>query len=254
MNLSIIIPCYNESDNIANLRRQITPTVTSLAETRTVELILVDDGSQDGTWETLHQTFPDGEPYPAEVRFERHPTNLGLGAAIRTGFREARGDLVLTTDSDGTYRFETIPALLSTLTPEKDLVTASPYHPQGSVDGVPPYRLLLSKGSSLLYRILLNWKIYTYTALFRVYRRKVVESVPFESNGYLAGTEILVNSLLMGFQVAEYPAVLHSRVVGVSKARLVRTIRAHLRFQSKLLLHQLGIRPMFSAAQPKSKP
>jgi dolichol-phosphate mannosyltransferase len=173
---------------------------------------------------------------------KRHPTNLGLGAAIRTGFQAATGDIIVTTDSDGTYRFETIPDMLACLTDQVDLVTASPYHPKGEVVGVPKYRLFLSQGSSLIYRILVDWNIHTYTALYRVYRRKVTQSVPFESNGFLAGTEILVNSMLLGYKVAEYPAVLHSRVVGISKAKLMRTILAHLRFQGRLLLYRLGIR------------
>ena len=81
------------------------------------------------------------------------------------------------------------------------------------------YRLILSQGSSIIYRVLVSWKVHTYTSLFRAYRRKVIERVPFESNGFLAGTELLVNGMLMGYRVAEYPAVLYSRVHGTSKAK-----------------------------------
>ena len=58
------------------------------------------------------------------------------------------------------------------------------------------------------------------TALFRTYRRKVVENVPFESNGFLAGTELMVNAMRMGYQVAEYPTSLYSRVFGEPKVKL----------------------------------
>ena len=131
------------------------------------------------------------------------------------------------------------------------MVTASPYHPQGGVAGVPAYRLILSQGSSILYRILVNWRIHTYTALFRAYRRGVVDNVLFKADGFLAGTEILVNGMLMGYKAAEYPTVLHSRVHGASKAKIMRTIRAHLGFQFQVLRHRLGVSPLVKMRQVK---
>ena len=251
MDLSIVIPCYNEVENVSRLRTEFLPIVAELARTRAVEVVFVDDGSTDGTWQALHEAFGDNREVPVAFRFERHPTNRGLGAAIRTGFAAAGGEVVVTTDSDGTYRFSEIPALLAYLTPDVDIVTASPYHPAGGVEGVPAYRLILSRGSSLLYRLLLNWQVHTYTCLFRAYRREVVERVSFQSDGFLAGTEILVKAMLMGYQVAEYPAVLYSRAFGTSKAKLMRTILAHLGFQGRILLHRLGIVPLVES--PKGR-
>lgn len=243
MDLSIVVPCYNESDNVAKIQQEFFPVVAELAQTRSVEVIFVDDGSSDDTWQALVDAFGHDYLPGVAVRFERHPVNRGLGAAIRTGFAAAKGEVIVTTDSDGTYKFTEIPALLACLTPEVDMVTASPYHPAGGIVGVPAYRLILSQGSSILYRILVDWRVHTYTALFRTYRRQVIEYVPFESDGFLAGTEILVNGMLMGYRVAEYPAVLHSRVFGTSKAKLIRTIKAHLKFQGRVLLHRLSLKP-----------
>jgi len=243
MDLSIIVPCYNEVENIVKIKSELWPVVAELASASSVEVVFVDDGSRDGTWQALIDTFANGDAPQVAVQFERHDVNRGLGAALRTGFTAARGQIVVTTDSDGTYKFSEIPALLSYLTPNIDIVTASPYHPKGGVAGVPPYRLILSRGSSTIYRFLVNWHVYTYTSLFRAYRRTVIEQVPFESNGYLAGTELLVNGMLMGFRAVEYPAVLHSRVLGTSKAKLARTILAHLKFQARVLLRRLNLTP-----------
>ena len=243
MDLSIIIPCYNEVDAVPKLRDEFFPVVRELEKTYTVEVVFVDDGSSDGTLDVLQEAF-GGSDSSTRICFEKHPINRGLGAAIRTGFQSSHGDIIVTTDSDATYRFEEIIPLLDSLAPEVDLVTASPYHPEGGVENVPEYRLVLSKGSSFLYRLLLNWNIHTYTALFRVYRRSIVEHVPFQSDGFLAGTEILVNSLLMGYCVAEYPTVLHARTAGTSKAKIIRTIRAHLGFQWHLMLYRLHMTPM----------
>jgi dolichol-phosphate mannosyltransferase len=243
MDLSIIVPCYNEVENIPKIKRELLPVVAELAKGSSVEIVFVDDGSRDGTWQALNDAFGDGSASQITIRFERHEVNRGLGAAIRTGFAAARGQIAVTTDSDGTYKFSEIPALLSYFTPDIDMVTASPYHPKGGVAGVPRYRLILSQGSSTIYRFLVNWHVHTYTSLFRAYRREVIERVPFESDGYLAGTELLVNGMLMGYQVVEYPAVLHSRVLGTSKAKLARTILAHLKFQTHVLLRRLNLAP-----------
>jgi len=249
MDLSIIVPCYNEADNVPKLDQEFFPVVTRLAHSHSVEVIFVDDGSTDGTWQELRDAFRDGRRPDISVKFERHPVNKGLGAALRTGFAAARGDVIVTTDSDGTYRFSSIPELLSYLKPGVDVVTASPYHPQGSVAGVPAYRLVLSRGSSTIYRFLVDWNVRTYTCLFRAYRREVIDKAPFESNGFLAGTELMVNAMLMGYRVAEYPAVLYSRAFGASKAKVMRTIRAHLGFQLRVLLRRLRLMPRVAPRQ-----
>jgi dolichol-phosphate mannosyltransferase len=247
MDLSIIIPCYNEVDNVGKLEAELLPVVKELASARSVELVMVDDGSTDGTLDALEQALlghPDLED--VALRFERHPANMGLGAAIRTGFKAASGQTIVTTDSDGTYKFRNIPALLSNLETGVDIVTASPYHPAGEVVGVPGYRLILSQGSSMIYRVLVDWRIHTYTCLFRAYRRKVIEDISFESNGFLAGTELMVKAMLRGYKVVEFPAVLYSRAYGVSKAKIMRTIRAHLGFQWRVFLHRLNFSKLVS--------
>ena len=73
------------------------------------------------------------------------------------------------------------------------------------MDNVPAYRLFFSRGASFLYRLLVQWNLYTWTALFRAYRRDVVRTVPFASTGFLAGTEILVNAIGAGYRAAEFP-------------------------------------------------
>ena len=255
MDLSVIIPCYNEVDNVTKLQGELFPLLKQMVQRQSIEVVFVDDGSMDGTLDALQNAFGDpAATAPIKIKFQKHPKNLGLGAAIRTGFRASEGNIILTTDSDGTYRFEEIPLILSCLSPDVDIVTASPYHPKGGVIDVPGYRLILSRGSSLIYRLLVNWHLHTYTSLFRVYRNIVIKSVPFKSNGFLAGTEILVNGMLMGYKVAEYPSVLHSRVAGTSKAKIIRTIRAHLGFQWHILLYRLGLTPKLRMNQTNNQP
>ncbi len=237
IDLTVVIPCYNEIENIPNLSAGLLPVIEELQCERTVEVIFVDDGSTDDTYQALVDHFG----HRSDISILRHESNRGLGAAIRTGFAAARGEVIITTNSDATYRVSEIPALLNHLGPGVDLVTASPYQRGGGVENVPAYRLILSHGASFLYRLLVDWRIATYTSLFRAYRRKVIEEVPFDSDDYLANAEILVNAMYKGYRVAEYPAVLHIRVYGTSKARIIRTIKAHLRFLAKILLRRLRL-------------
>jgi len=211
-----------------------------------IEVVFVDDGSRDGTYTALKNAFGSFNHPSISIKFEKHDVNRGLGAAVRTGFGAVTGDIIVTTDSDGTYHFSTIPALLEYLNGKVSIVTASPYHPQGEVVGVPRYRIFLSKGSSLIYRILLSWRVHTYTALYRAYRREVIDNITFAANDFLGGTELLVKAMLKGYQVDEFPAALHQRMFGVSKAKLMRTIMSHLNFQFRLILHRLHLRSMFA--------
>lgn len=239
MDLSIVIPCCNEEDSVPQLVAKLFPVVEQLRRDRSVELVFVDDGSTDATYDRLQEIVRDQK----DMRIVQHPVNRGLGAAIRTGFANARGELIVTADSDGTYRFTEIPDLLALLKPGVDIVTASPYNKKGRVENVSAYRIFLSRGSSLIYQILLDRHITAYTCLFRAYRQEVVRRVPFYSNGFLAGTELLVNAMFMGYKVAEHPSTLHSRQAGASKAKIVRIIRAHLSFQWGVLLRRLRLSP-----------
>jgi dolichol-phosphate mannosyltransferase len=250
MKLSVIIPCYNEIDNVSKLHDELLPVVRSLISTGpangseqfdSAEMLFVDDGSRDGTSDKLKESFGSESSPKLSFQFLKHETNAGLGAAIRTGFKHATGDILLTVDSDGTYKFSGIPDLLKRLTPDVDIVTASPYHPDGGVIGVPGYRLFFSKGSSMLYRLLVGRDVHTYTCLFRAYRSRVVRQVNFASNDFLGGTELLVKAMLDGFRATEFPDVLYKRMYGVSKAKIARTVRSHLKFMGWVLLQRFRL-------------
>jgi dolichol-phosphate mannosyltransferase len=237
--LSVVIPCYNEAANVPGLKADLWPVVEQLRHNgpwQSVEIIFVDDGSRDNTADLLASEF-GSQP---QVTLLRHPHNRGLGAALRTGFEACAGDVVVTADSDGTYPFSEIVPLLARLEPGIDIVTASPYHPLGGVDNVPRYRIFLSKSASALYRVLVNPRLHTYTSMFRAYRRPVIENNRHEHTGFLGVTEILVRAMLNGAKVAEHPCRLRVRRYGQSKARVASITRSHLQFQRQILFYRLG--------------
>lgn len=227
--VSIIIPCFNESEGIAALKQKLLPVLEKLRSQRSVELILIDDGSTDDTFLQLQQNFSQ------YAQIVRHQKNRGLSTAIRTGLVHSTGKIICTTDSDCTYDPEQLIPLLDLMRADVDIVTASPYHPKGRVKNVPAWRLFLSKGLSQIYGVVLPYKLYTYTSLFRAYRREVLEAVTATHSGFLGLVEILVEAMLRGYKVVEYPAELCSRKFGQSKLRVASVIWSHLKYISKLI-------------------
>lgn len=236
IDLSIVIPCYNEAEGISAMRERLGQVLPELRRRGAVELILVDDGSIDDTGDLLATAFA----MVPEAQVIKHERNRGLGAALRTGFAHVRGSVVVTCDSDGTYPFSEIPALLDLLTLDVDIVTASPYHPGGGIENVPAYRVLISKSASLCYRLLVNRHIHTYTALFRACRRDVIDQAHTTADGFLMVTQLLVEGVLAGARVAEYPTTLRVRQYGQSKARVVRITGTHLRYMADLVRRRLS--------------
>jgi dolichol-phosphate mannosyltransferase len=235
MKLSFIIPCYNEEKGIINLYNQFSPIVDDLLKVWDVELIFIDDGSTDGTYKLIKEHFSKYD----DVKIIRHKKNLNLGSSIRNGFKVSSGDIVITMDSDCTYNPKGIYDLINMIDDETSIVTASPYHPKGGVNGVPPYRIFLSKRITNIYQILTKSKIYTFTALFRAYKKEVVKNVSFNSNDFIATAEHLIKSSLEGYKIKEYPTILHVRRFGSSKMKLFRVIVSHLKFILEVIKFRL---------------
>jgi dolichol-phosphate mannosyltransferase len=240
MKLSIVVPMFNEVESVPKLRKELLPVLQTLAASHAVEVIFVDDGSRDGTDRALRRAFSRRGGDRLQFTTIHHVRNLGLGAALRTGFFAAGGDIIVTIDSDGSYAYSEIPSLLARMGPGVDIVTASPYHPLGGVVGVSSARLLLSRGCSLIYRLLVDRRVWTYTSIFRAYRRAVASHVSFGNEGHQAVAEMLVRGILLGCRVVEHPTVLNRRAFGSSKAKILATVRAHMRFQLQILSYRVS--------------
>ena len=230
--VSIVVPCFNEEAMIEHLPRTFDEIERELGGSYEIEFLVVDDGSTDRTWELLGQHF--GER--AAVQLVRHRANAGIAAAIMTGIRNAHNDTVCSMDSDGSYDPLKLGEMIPLLSNGVDLVTASPYHPDGGVRNVPGWRLWLSKGCAWLYRRALRTKLHTYTSCFRVYRRSTVAAIPLVNSRYLGIAELVGRLDLARKTIVEYPAVLESRVIGRSKMKVVRTIFGHFGLIARLVL------------------
>jgi dolichol-phosphate mannosyltransferase len=243
--LAIVVPCFNEAESAGKLRKNLLRLCEALPTQYAAEFLLVDDGSGDGTAETLEREFQDFPP----IRVLRHERNLGIAAAISTGIVAANAEIVCSIDADCSYDPVQLVEMLPLLTEDVAMVVASPYHPLGKVNHVPPWRLKLSKAASGMYRLVLRQKLHTYTSCFRVYRRSAVIGVPLRNGGFVGIAELVCELDRRGEKIVEAPATLDVRTTGQSKMRVLRAGWAHLRLIGRSGLSRMFGRRIDSAAR-----
>ena len=230
--LSVVVPCYNEQESLPHLVEKLQTLTAKLSAVCELEYVLVNDGSRDRTGEIL-ATIDRGR-VGADARVVTHEVNRGLGAALKTGFAAARGELVAALDCDCTYDPLWLVEMLRAFDDQTDVLTGSEFHPDGQVIGVSQFRLLFSRTMCLMYRWLFWTKIHSFSCLLRIYRREVLLALPIQSRGFLSCTEILVRALGAGYRIREFPLTLTAREHGESKIPIVRTILDHLKFMASL--------------------
>jgi polysaccharide deacetylase family protein (PEP-CTERM system associated) len=240
--VTVVVPCFNEVLSLPYLANTLFQVRGELAARYSLRFVFVDDGSTDGTLAMLHRLF-DGWPGSAVIP---HGSNQGITAAILTGIRAATTETVCSIDCDCTYDPRRLGDLIPLLGERVDLVTASPYHPQGSVKNVQGWRLALSRSASRLYRAILRQKLHTYTSCFRVYRRSSIIALDIRDSGYLGLVELLGKLDLAGGTIVECPAVLEARLLGQSKMKVAKNVCRHLGQLARLAW--LRVRPPATAA------
>lgn len=226
LSVSVVIPAYNEEDNITTTIARVSQVLEPLVENW--EVIIVNDGSTDRTLEVVNQIAAQ-DP---RIRPISYAPNAGRGRALRTGFAHARGDIVVSTDADLSYEPKYIVDLVNELRNDAsiDLVLASPYMKGGRTEGVPLGRLLISKIGNRVLSLAMSGNLKTITGIFRAYRRSVLESLELESDGKEIHLEILSRALAVGYKAKEVPVVLKGREKGRSKFKFRGTAISHLLF------------------------
>jgi dolichol-phosphate mannosyltransferase len=208
----MVIPTYNEIANLADIVARVRRSVPA------VDVLVVDDGSPDGTGELADRIAAD-DP---QVRVLHRTVKEGLGAAYGAGFRlalESGYDVIGEMDADGSHQPEQLPALFAALA-DADLVIGSRWVPGGSVVNWPWRRRALSRAGNLYTRVLLGIDVRDATAGFRLFRRHALETVHLErvqSLGYVFQVELAYRTLHAGLRVVEVPIEFVERERGDSK-------------------------------------
>ena len=209
----VCLPTYNEAENIDLVIDGL------LAADKTLHVLVVDDGSPDGTGDIVERRAA-ADP---RIGLIRRAGRLGLGTAYITAFRQGLREEhthFLTMDSDLSHAPERVPALIAAVDAGADLAIGSRYTPGGSIVGWGLHRRLLSFGANSFARLWLGIHARDCTSGFRCYRRTAVEHLvkaPVRARGYSTLVELLVRCQRAGFTVAEVPIRFVDRVRGKSK-------------------------------------
>lgn len=245
--VTLVIPCFNEEESATGLRFALAELENELGLEYDLRFLIVDDGSSDNTVWNLRSEFADWD----NVTIVEHDVNRGVAAAIATGISHAETELVASMDSDCSYDPNQLAKLLPMLKDDVDLVTASPYHPDGAVASVPNWRIALSRFASRLYALVLHSQLYCYTSCFRAYRRSSVLGLDIRNKGFVGVAEALWRLDQRGGQIVECPVVLDVRQFGQSKMRIVRTTLGHLKLLSQAALDRVFRRRYPAKRRPR---
>ena len=208
----VVIPTFNECENVTRIVGRVLSAVAR------VDVLVVDDGSPDGTG-----AIADGlaAAHP-RVNVLHRPAKQGLGAAYLAGFAWALGrgyDVVVEMDADGSHSPQDLPRLLGALG-TADAVLGSRWVPGGSVHNWPRSRKVLSRAGNLYTRLALGLDLRDATGGFRAFRRATLEGIDLSgvsSQGYCFQVDLAWRAVQAGFVVVEVPITFVEREIGESK-------------------------------------
>jgi glycosyltransferase involved in cell wall biosynthesis len=210
--LSIVIPAFNERATVEALLRRVASAVLPDGVER--EVLVVDDGSTDGTRELLREIAARGEP---AIRLIEQPENRGKGAALRRGFQEARGEIVLIQDADLEYDPREYPALLGPiLEGEADVVYGSRF-----LGG--PHRVLLywhavgNRFLTTLSNMFSNLNLTDMETCYKVFRRSLLDGVPLRSDRFGIEPELTAKFARRRARIFEVPISYRGRTYAEGK-------------------------------------
>lgn len=223
MQLSVVVPAYNEGDRIFANLVEIADTLTSLRTSW--EIILVDDGSSD----TTHAEAVRAGALIPDLRISSYPRNQGKGFALRHGAGQARGDLVVFLDADLELHPKQLPALLEVLHRRGvDFVVGSKRHPESkqprSGQAFPLSRRILSDMYFLLVKLMFRLPVHDTQAGLKVFRRQVLlDALPsVRATRFAFDLDLLVHAHRIGYRMAEAPVT--ARFLRTSSRLTVRDV------------------------------
>ncbi|MED6155178.1 Dolichol-phosphate mannosyltransferase subunit 1 [Stylosanthes scabra] len=211
---SIIVPTYNERLNIGLIVYLIFKHLKDVD----FEVIVVDDGSPDGTQDVVKQLQKVyGED---RILLRPRPKKLGLGTAYIHGMKHASGNFVVIMDADLSHHPKYLPRFISKqMETRADIVTGTRYVKGGGVHGWNLMRKLTSRGANVLAQTFLWPGVSDLTGSFRLYRKSVLEDIISScvSKGYVFQMEMIVRASRKGYHIEEVPITFVDRVFGSSK-------------------------------------
>ncbi|XP_068699676.1 dolichol-phosphate mannosyltransferase subunit 1-like [Montipora foliosa] len=213
---SILLPTYNERENLPLI---VWLIVKAFSESgHDYEIIIIDDGSPDGTQEAAKQL--EGIYGTEFIRLRPRPKKLGLGTAYIHGMQHARGNFIIIMDADLSHHPKFIPEFIRKQKEGNfDVVSGTRYIGNGGVFGWDLRRKLISRGANYLTQILLRPGASDLTGSFRLYKKHVLQHLVdvCVSKGFIFQMEMIIRARQFGYTIGEVPITFVDRVYGESK-------------------------------------
>ncbi len=235
MRALLVLPTYDEAENVEEVLRRLRAAAPDIS------VLVVDDGSPDGTAELARKI---GEEL-GDLEVLERAKKSGLGSAYRTGFRwglERGFDAFVEMDADLSHDPAVVPQLLARIEEGCDLVIGSRYVPGGSIPDWPWLRQAISRGGNIYARVMLGISVHDATAGFRAYSRRALERIDLDAvraDGYGFQVEMAYRVERAGGEVAEIPIEFRDRTLGRSK------MSSRIVVEALLLVTWWGIRDLW---------
>ncbi|NND86210.1 MAG: glycosyltransferase family 2 protein [Nitrosopumilus sp.] len=228
--ISIIIPTYNESQNILSVLKSVTEYIPKKISTQT---IVVDDNSPDGTGKLVEDYLKNLKKVAGNtIKIINRTAKTGLSSAILSGIKQATGDIIVVMDSDFSHPPQIIPKMIEAIKKYQcDVVVASRYIHGGNIQGWPTKRKFISKIATLIAKKGLDVKVNDPMSGFFAFKKNAIKGISFDAIGYKFLLEILVKNRKIN--VKEIPYTFQERKFGASKLDY-KTVTDYLRSVWKL--------------------
>jgi glycosyltransferase involved in cell wall biosynthesis len=224
---SIVVPVYNEAENIQPFLRELEPHLRGPHET-----LIVYDFPEDSTLPAVSAM----QPPPADVRLVHNTLGRGVLNALKAGFKAARGDVIVVMMADRSDEPKDVEPMAKLIREGADVVAGSRYMKGGGQEGGPLLKRTFSRLAGMSLHYLGGLPTRDATNNFRAYSRRVVEQIPIEGEASFAlALELTVKAHWNGWRVTEVPTTWHDRTAGVSRFRTFAWMPHYLKWYFKAL-------------------
>jgi len=241
MRCHVLLPCYNEAENL----KPLVEKIGYILRNNNYEIVAVNDGSRDNTLEILKEL---AKSFP--ITIINHKKNLGLHRALRNGIKHIinvsdSDDIIITMDADNTHDPKYITQMIEKINNGCDIVIASRYINGGKQINVPAHRIFLSIGINTILRGISGIPVKDQTTGYRAYRVEILKNMIknlednfITSKGFEVAVELLIKAYYCGgnqVKISEIPIILdYGRKIGNSKMKLFKTITLYLKLLKKI--------------------
>ncbi len=232
----LVLPAYNEEESLPNLLKRISSL--KMNNNAIINVVVVNDGSTDKTGEVVKNNASK-----LNITLVNHEKNMGLGQAVQTGIKEAlsqanQNDIIVIMDADDTHDVKLIEQMVTKIEKGADIVIASRFVQGGNDESAPPFRRLLSRGASVVFKTILPLnKVNDFTSGYRAYRSTLLKSASINwgetlimEQGFACMVELLLKLRHWDPKIVEVPFFLrYDRKLGASKLKLFKTLLQYLK-------------------------